>query len=107
MARAKIVPGDMVVYCKTKVGPHPGPRAREVWPSPGGDDYTYVVEKLYAVVGLESDGRLLLRTRQGRLRVIDPDDEGLRRASWIDRIRFRDRWAALRQRFSSEGPEPE
>lgn len=96
MARPKFVPGDLVVYSKTKHGPHPGPRARDVWPAQGGDDYTYVVDKLYAVVERQDDGRLVLRTRQGKLRVLDADDEGLRRASWADRIRFRDRWSALR-----------
>jgi hypothetical protein len=106
MTRSKLHPGDLVVYSKTKVGRHPGPRAREVWPARGGDDYTYVVDKLYAVVGERSDGRLVLRTRRGKLRVLSPDAEGLRRAGWADRIRFRDRWSALRGSGPGEQAQP-
>lgn len=88
--------GDLVVYAKTKFGRRPGPRARSIWPVPQGEGYSYIVDKLWLVVGRRSDGRLVLRTPRGKLRVVAPDDSCLRRATLLERLRFRGRLASLR-----------
>jgi len=57
MLRAKLKPGDVVVYRKHKHTTHPGPRARQVDPSSKGDYYTYVVDKFWVVGQVLGNGR--------------------------------------------------
>lgn len=95
MAHSGIGPGDLVVYTKTKFGSRPGRRARSVWPVPHGEGYSYLVDKLWVVVDQRPDGQLLLRTRRGKLHLVDPEDRSLRRATWWDRLRFRSRVSSL------------
>ena len=92
MARRSFRNGDPVVYCKEKVSTRPGPRARDVHPAERGDDYSYRVDKFWTVVEIRNDGRLVLRTRRGKLHVLDADDPHLRPASLWERLRFRGRF---------------
>ena len=85
-------PGDWMIYRKTKHGVRPGPRARCIDPEPLGDGYTYVVDKFWVVIGPTGDGRLLLRTRRGKTRLMDPDDPDLRPAHWWERLLYRQRF---------------
>ena len=104
MAHSGYGAGDFVVYTKTKFGRRPGPRARSVWPVPQGEGYSYIVDKLWVVVGERSDGRLVLRTPRGKLRVVAAGDCRLRRATLVERLRFRERLATLRR--GGDGPPP-
>ncbi len=85
-------PGAWVVYRKTKFGTTPGPRAKAVAPAEHGDLYSYLVEKYWIVTGVASDGRLQLRTRKGKQRLVSAGDSNLRPARWWERLLRRDRF---------------
>lgn len=87
--------GDPVIYRMAKVSPRPGPRALDVAPAAQGDDYSYVVDKLWRVVAVRPDGALEITTRRGKRRVVDPSARQLRHPSWLERWRYRDRFPSL------------
>ncbi len=89
MAKQPFHPGDQVIVCRTRHKSHPGRRARDVRPAAHGDDYCYYVEKLWTVVDVLADGRLLLTTPRGKQHVVGANDPNLRRVNWFDRIRNR------------------
>lgn len=84
--------GDRVVYCRMKHKTHPSRRARGIHPALHGDNYTYYIEKFWVVSDVLANGRLLLKTPRGKKHVIDANDPKLRYASWIERIRYRQRF---------------
>ena len=89
--------GDKVVYTKTKTSTHPGPRAQDIHPATQGESYRYVVDKYWRVANiLEGGGRLEIVTRTGKRRELSADDPNLRKATWLERWR-------LRNRFPDEG----
>ena len=88
--------GDLVVFRRQKHTTHPGRRAQAVEATAHGDFYDYFVEKSWIVDNVQSDGRLLLKTRRGKTHVVDPGDENLRHATLWDRLRYRRRFAELR-----------
>lgn len=98
MIRPNYMPGDWVVYRKSKIGPQPGPRAQQVHPSPKGEQYSYVVEKYWIVDQVLANGQLLLRTRRGRAHLIDSADPSLRHAGFLRRWMHRDRYMIIEQR---------
>ncbi|TWT35107.1 hypothetical protein KOR42_52020 [Thalassoglobus neptunius] len=87
--------GDWVIYHKTKWSSHPGPRARDIKPSPGGDQYAYCIDKFWVVDEVRSDGSIVLITRTGKRHILDSETPTLRRATWFDRLRFRSRFEAV------------
>jgi hypothetical protein len=87
-------PGDLVIYTVSKQGLRPGPRAREIQPVPNGEDYTYVVDKFWMVQQLAEGDRLIIITRRGKTREVSCSDPLLRKASWWQKLRFRDRFPA-------------
>jgi hypothetical protein len=84
--------GDWVVYRKSKHGPAPGPRARQISPATQGEDYGYVVDKFWVVAESLDDGRVRLRTRRGKEHLIPAVDPILRRARWWERWLHRSRF---------------
>ncbi|MCA9083175.1 MAG: hypothetical protein KDA81_03925 [Planctomycetaceae bacterium] len=90
-------PGDLVIYRKTKHSTHPGPRAENLHPAPNGDTYSYVVSKFWLVREVLEDGTLVAVTRRGKLNQIRPDDPGLRRPNWFERLFYRSRFSELLQ----------
>ena len=95
MPRKKLKLGDVVVYRKSKHSTHPGERAKNIHPASAGDNYQYTVDKFWIVGEIQSDGRLLLKTRQGKTHLIEPDDPNLRRVTLWDRLRFGSRFPTL------------
>jgi len=89
---AGIAPGDPLIYRKSKVSSRPGPRARNIQPSENGDDYYYEVDKFWTVADVSAEGRLLARTRTGKQVQLSAEDERLRKARLIERLRFRRRF---------------
>jgi hypothetical protein len=100
MFRRAFQPGDRVVYRKTKHSLHPGPRAQDVFPAPGGDDYSYCVDKYWTVTNLADDDRIVVITRRGKTHVLDKNDPNLRFA------RFWERWF-LGDRFPENAAAPD
>lgn len=92
MAAAKYLPGDWVIYRKTKFGNQPGIGARNVSPNRNGDGYTYSVDKQWVVVAALPDGSLDLITGRGKRHIVSSADLSLRRASWWERFRYRQRF---------------
>jgi hypothetical protein len=93
--RAGLEPGDYLVYRKPKVSPRPGPRARNVQAAENGDDYYYDVDKYWTLADVLEDGRLVAVTRTGKRLYLQPADERLRKAGWLERMRHRSRFPQL------------
>ena len=103
MSKKDYQPGDWVVYRKSKVSSTPGPRAHDVHPTKGGDDYTYIVDKYWVVAKVLEDGQLVLRTPRGKTHQIQPTDPDLRPASFLERWFRRARFVEAER---SNSPEP-
>lgn len=85
-------PGDLVIYTVSKQGLKPGPNAREIQPVPNGEDYTYVVDKFWMVQQLAPGESLIIVTRRGKTREVACSDPLLRKATWWQKLRYRDRF---------------
>jgi hypothetical protein len=72
--------GDRVVYTMTKHSPHPSKRARELHPAAHGDDYSYVIDKLWRVTDVLAPDRIRAATRTGKTHDLSVHDPRLRRA---------------------------
>lgn len=83
--------GDWVVYRKTKHSVSPGPRATKIKPSPGGEEYSYQVDKYWVVSEVHAD-HLVLHTRRGKRHEVSLDDPNLRRPTWWERWWHRQRF---------------
>lgn len=90
-------PGDQVTYKMTKQSDHPTLRAVNVSPSEKGDDYAYVVEKYWVVRELTDHGTVIVQTRRGKTREIPVEDPRLKRASWWDKLIYRQKFPSLEQ----------
>jgi hypothetical protein len=93
--RNQLEPGDFLIYRKPKVSVRPGPRARNVQAAEKGDDYYYEVDKFWTVADILDDGRLIAVTRTGKQHTLTPRDENLRKASLLERMRFRRRFPSV------------
>lgn len=82
--------GDRIVYRKTKISPLPGPRAYEITGSDKGENYTYLVDKYWVVADVLDDGRLVAKTRRGKLNYVWPYDPNVRKARLTDALFRRD-----------------
>ena len=60
-----------------------------------GDDYSYLVDKVWMVAEVLPDNKLRLVTRRGKYRVVVADDLLLHKAGWWQRFRNRGRFPAL------------
>ena len=92
--------GDRVVYRAQKYSASPSPQAREVNPSESGENYTYVVDKYWTVCSIINDSKIEICTRRGKRRVIERDDPGLRKATIVEKLRYRRRFPALERAFA-------
>lgn len=88
----RIRPGDPIIYRVTKRSCHPGQRARDVFPEPSGDGYTYDIDKFWIVSECLPDGTLLARTRKGKTRTIQADDPQWRLPRWWERLLYASRF---------------
>lgn len=86
--------GDWVIYRKTKHSPAPGPRAVNVSPAIGGEDYAYQVDKYWVVVEVRPD-HLILGTRTGKRNKVKLTDPNLRHASFWEKWRCRRRFPEM------------
>ncbi len=95
MRFGKFTAGDWVIYRKLKYSASPGPRACSISPSPNGDLYSYFVAKFWIVQAVLPDGRLQIRTRTGKMHLIDPNDPNIRRARWWQRWHYKGRFEEI------------
>jgi len=87
--------GDCVIYRKQKFSACPCPHAKNIYPTPGGDSYSYAVDKFWTVVAIQPNGRIVVCTRRGKQVELNADDPALRRAHWLARFWFRHRFPVL------------
>jgi len=78
-------PNDWVVYTREKHSLSPGPRAKNIAPSPHGELYSYEVDKYWIVLEVNGD-EVVLKTRQGKSHVVSSNDHRLRKAKWWERL---------------------
>jgi hypothetical protein len=88
-------PGDPVVYRIQKHSAKPGPRAKNVYATPRGEEYTYEVDKYWVVREQHDDGTLVAQTRQGKQHLLQADDPQLRPATWWERLWHQQQFPAL------------
>jgi hypothetical protein len=94
---ARIHPGDSIIYRKQKYSTHPCPRAYDIHPTTAGDTYTYFVDKFWTVENVLRDGRILVATRTNKHHYIASNDPNLRRAGFVARLRYRNRFPHLEE----------
>jgi len=85
-------PGDVVVYRKQKSSTRPGPNAKDVYPSPHGESYSYSVDKFWRVIDVLPDNMLVVLTRRGKQHNLRADDPALRLSYWWERFLFSNRF---------------
>ena len=95
MVRHNFKPGDPVIFRVTKTSTCPGPRAKSVCAQSQGETYTYQVDKFWVVAESEDDNTLLLHTRRGKQHRVEANNPHLRRATWWERLLYRDRFPQL------------
>ena len=96
--------GEPVVFQVCKRSVNPGPRAKGVTPEPRGEGYVYHVDKYWVVDRVESDGRVVLRTRRGKIHVVHADNPQLRRPGLIERWMRSHRFPQTDDSDSGKGP---
>ena len=89
--------GDWVFYRKWKTSESPGPRAKEVYAAPKGEQYYYCVDKFWIVAGLMDDDKVWLQTRKGKSHVVSLDDPHLSKANWWQRLVYRNRFKEVEE----------
>lgn len=87
--------GSRVIYRKTKHSAAPGPRAETITPSAHGDSYSYTVDKFWVVVEHHANNKIVVMTRRGKRLTLDADDPNIRRANFLDRLRYRNRFPGI------------
>ena len=92
MINSQLQTGDLVIYRERKFGRQPAPHARNIAPSPKGDDYSYTVEKYLVVSEVSDDGTVIVTSASGTQLTISRDHPLLVRATWIQRLLYRSRF---------------
>jgi hypothetical protein len=98
--------GDYIIYRKQKFSVRPSPHARDVYPTPNGDYYSYSVDKFWTVVAVEPGGQLRVCTRRGKELRLNPADPALRRPHWFFRLFFRSRFPVLAEDAARQNLSP-
>ena len=93
--RPKFSTGDRVIFSRDKYSNRPGPRAKNVSPTPHGETYSYQVDKYWVVIEVNEDGSLVLKTRRGKTHVVPMEDPRVRRANWWERMLYASRFPSL------------
>lgn len=88
-------PGDWVIFTMTKFSIVPGPRAANIHPTPGGDGYSYTVDKFWVVVDVDETGEVTLQTRRGKQHRLQSSDFRLRKATMLEQHRHRGRYSEI------------
>jgi hypothetical protein len=96
-AAIQLQAGDSIIYRKQKHSTHPGRRAYDIHPTSQGDDYSYFVDKFWTVENVFRDGRILVTTRTHKHLYLRASDPNLRRAGFIARLRYRNRFPHLEE----------
>lgn len=94
---------DWVVCTREKYGLSPGPRAKNISPSPHGDLYSYEVDKYWIVREVLPES-VVLETRTGKKHEMQKSDRRLRPPTWWERFFYSDRFPRKIPRDGSAPP---
>jgi hypothetical protein len=103
---SRFKPGDCVIYRKQKFSVRPGHHAREIYPAPYGDYYSYEVPKFWRVVATWPDRKIVVCTRRGKQLTLNAADPALRPAHWWERFLFRHRFPTIADVSQAGGQQP-
>lgn len=92
--------GDRVIFRKSKHSACPGPRAHDIVPSSSGEDYSYLVDKFWTVIDVIDNESIICVTPGGKRHQIAMDHPNLRRANWLERWLFTNRFPELESESS-------
>ncbi len=98
--------GDWIIYRKTKYSTHPGPRARNVAPTPKGDNYVYNVDKFWIVVEVLPNNMIRAVTRRHKEVTCKANDPNLRRANWLEQFLHRSRFNEIESQLPTGAVTP-
>lgn len=84
--------GEPVIGRLSKHSRRPARDAEHVRAARSGDDYSYDVKRYWRVEAIEADGRVRVRTRSGKRRVVRAERPALRRARWWERVLYRSKF---------------
>lgn len=84
--------GDPVIYRKQKFSRCPSRNAVAIDPTPGGDDYSYCIDKYWRVIAVLPDDTVRICTRRGKEHTVSVSDPALRPAHWWERLLYRRRF---------------
>jgi hypothetical protein len=84
--------GDAVIFRVMKISNHPGPRAAHISPEPKGEQYQYEVDKYWMVAEIREAGEIVLQTRRGKRHTVHVENPRLRRATFLERLFYRNRF---------------
>ncbi len=101
MSTSDIQRGDWIIYRKTKYSAHPGPRARNVAPTPKGDNYVYNVDKFWVVVEVLPNDMIRAVTRRQKEVTCKLSDPNLRRANLVERLLHRSRFIEIAEQLNA------
>jgi hypothetical protein len=88
--------GDPAIFIVSKFSKDPGPRAKQIFPAPSGDFYSYQVEKYWTVAAVHPNGQLRLMTRRGKYHDVQATDPRLQPARWWKKWLLRKRFPSLK-----------
>ena len=77
--------GDFIVFKKWKASTNPSPRAKDTFPSPHGDYYTYRIDKYWKVVDIIDADTIEVETRRGKRHRISVKTENVRKMNFLDK----------------------
>jgi hypothetical protein len=83
--------GDKVIYRKHRCKDKLSKNAINIRPSLKGESYSYDVDKFCKVKKVE-DGIVTIVTRKGKEREIEVGSKDLRKANWLQRLIYRNRF---------------
>ncbi|WP_240928297.1 hypothetical protein [Thalassoroseus pseudoceratinae] len=66
-------------------------------PSPSGEDYSYLVDKFWTVMDVIGDSEIVCVTPGGKRHQISVDHPNLRRANWVERWLYTNRFPEVEQ----------
>jgi len=94
-------PNDWVIYTREKHSLSPGPRAKNIAPSPHGEMYSYEVDKYWIVRDVHDD-EIVVVTRKGKPHTLPVHDLRLRKANLWERLFFSNRFPTKSQLTQSD-----
>jgi hypothetical protein len=86
---ARFAVNDRVIYHQSEYSTRPAPNAHDVSAAERGEMYSYVVDRFWRVVCVNTDGTIDAVGSDGRLYNVPASDDRLERVRWWHRLTYR------------------